>query len=176
MNMEMNFCRRCGTALQPTTGQEYRCETGHRIYSNPAPTSGIFLITPANHIVMAVRGVEPHVGMLDTFGGYINLTETAESGLARELQEELGLAPSEYETPTYLTSAYSFYSLDGEEHAVLGSFFWARLLTDKTLQPTDDVAAVHIATIDEIDPGSLHNDDIRTAFAELTRIWPSITA
>lgn len=172
--MEMNFCRRCGTTLHHTTGQEYRCENDHRIYSNPAPTSGVFLITPTNHVVMAVRGVEPHIGMLDTFGGYINLAETAESGLARELQEELGLAPSDYETPTYLTSAYSSYSLGGEEHAVLGSFFWARLLTDRTLQPADDVAGVHIAAIDEIDSNSLHDDDIRTAFAELRRIWPSV--
>ena len=172
--MEMNFCRRCGNPLLNTQSNEYRCGNGHILYTNPAPTSGIFLITPAGQVALSVRGLEPHIGKLDTFGGFINTGETAEEALIRELQEELGLEPSEYTTPHYLTSAASKYTHNGEEYHILGSFFWAYLLTDRQLTPADDVADIHIAPINAINSDLLHNDDIKLAFAALQKLWPSI--
>jgi 8-oxo-dGTP pyrophosphatase MutT (NUDIX family) len=41
--------------------------------------------------------------MLDVFGRFLDGKEDVEAALARELKEELGLNPSEYSTPTFLT-------------------------------------------------------------------------
>lgn len=172
--MEMNFCRRCGIALTHNGNDEYSCASGHVVYANPSPATGIFLITASDDIVMSVRGIEPHIGKLDTFGGYIDIGETVEEGLVRELREELSLEPHEYETPRYLTSAVGQFYARGENNTVLGCFFWSRLLTNRELLPSDDVASIHTAPIDKFDPSAFHNDDIRQAFTELQRQWPSI--
>ena len=103
--MDMNFCRRCGAPLTNVENHVYKCANDHILFANANPTVGMFLITDDNKIVLAIRGVEPRKGMLDTPGGFVDGEEPLEDALARELEEELSLNASEYTTPQFLCSA-----------------------------------------------------------------------
>lgn len=168
--MEMNFCRRCGTQLRKVSDKVITCTNGHTLFVNHAPAVGIFFITSDNRVVLSKRGIEPHKGMLDAFGGFLDLEETLEQAVVRELTEETGLGEGDYETPRYLCSAVGHYPYQGEVLPVISSLYWTRLKPGKSITPTDDVADAMTLPLAEIDPSLLHDDDIRQGIATLQKL------
>ena len=167
----MNFCRRCGTTLRNIKDHVFQCENDHILFANNSPTAGIFLVNTRGHILMAIRGIEPYKGMIDIFGGFLDGNETAEDAIARELREELCLEPSEYSKPELLGSTTAIYPFKGEPIPLLGIHFYAHLLTDRQLTPTDDVADIYEAeSIENIDFAQLSGDDIAVGLQRLKNI------
>jgi ADP-ribose pyrophosphatase YjhB (NUDIX family) len=117
--------------------------------------------------MLSVRGIEPHKGMLDSFGGFVDGAETLEQGLERELREELGLEPDQYEPPTFLCSAVGQYPFGGETLTVLSSLFYTRLKPGVVPVPADDVAAIETLDIATLDLSRLHDDDVRAGMRAL---------
>lgn len=169
--MEMNYCRRCGTALRHTGGHAYICTNNHSIYAGSTPTVGIFFVTSDKHVLMSVRGIEPHKGMLDSFGGFLDGEETFENAAIRELQEELNLKPHDYGELRYLCSGVGHYPYENETLPVISCFFWTELKTKSTLVGFDDVAVVSEVALDSIDMTLLHDDDIRVGIRKLQDIF-----
>lgn len=149
--MEMNFCRRCGAKLTAGSEGAYRCVKGHTLFANPAPAIGIFFVTSDNHVLLAVRGVEPFKGTYDAVGGFVDIGETLEHAIEREVLEELGLTPDQYEQPQYLYSGAGVYPYDGEERIIIGSLFWSRLKPGAQPKPSDDVAGLEYVSLDNLD-------------------------
>jgi NAD+ diphosphatase len=146
-----------------------KCQNDHVIFANSSPSVGIFLITKESELMLSVRGIEPHKGMLDTFGGFLDEEETAEEAVARELKEELGITPADYGKPQMLCTGLGHYPYKGEVLPLVSIFFWAHLLTEN-FAPDDDVARVFIGNIKDVDPTRLHDDDIRTGFEALQKL------
>ena len=165
--MQMNFCRRCGTRLTHKGGAAYVCVEGHQLFANAAPTVGVFLLDNEGRVLLARRGIDPGKGLLDTFGGFVDGLERTESAAQRELHEEISLAPHEYGELHYLGSFESTYLFGGEQLPVLSTIFWAQLLTNRPLTPSDDVAEVVILPISAVDESQIHNDDIIHAIQSL---------
>jgi len=165
--MEMNFCRRCGSALK-SDGEGFRCQNGHLLFSNPAPTSGLFLLMPDKQtVVMSRRGIEPRKGELDCFGGFVDSGETFEESIYRELQEEAGLSKDDYSPISYLCSATSGYPYGGEDLIVLGVNYFAILKPEAQPKANDDVAEIVNMNIEDIDPNSITADDVRAGLLAL---------
>lgn len=158
--MEMNFCRRCGTPLTHKGGHAYACANGHQLYVNAAPTVGVFLIADDGQVLLARRGIDPGKGLLDTFGGFADGSESIETTAERELREELSLERNEYGDLHYIGSFESTYLFDGEYMPVLSTIFWTHLHTTRTLTPSDDVAEIVILPISAVDESQVHNTDI----------------
>jgi len=171
--MEMNFCRRCGTKLTNQHGHIFSCENRHTIFANSSPSVGIFLVNDKDEVLLAVRGIEPHKGMLDAFGGFLDGEELAEDAVKRELKEELGLEEFEYSPPKILGSGLGRYPYKGETLPLVSIFSWARLQTDRVLTPSDDVAGIRILKIEDINLSELHDDDIRTGIKLLSHMLTS---
>lgn len=89
-----NFCPICGTALELRhDGQSHRpsCEPCARFYySNPVPAACCF-ITDGPSLLLAQRAVEPCKGQWSIPGGFVELGETSEEAVRREILEETGL-------------------------------------------------------------------------------------
>ncbi len=169
--MDMNFCRRCGTKLTHKSDSAYTCANDHPIYTNPIPSVGVFFVTPDLRLLLAVRGVEPHKGMLDAFGGIVDISdESLEAAARRELQEELSLSPTEYEPLQYLTSFATPYDYKHETLRVMSALYWTRLKTDRSLTAADDVAAIKSVPLSEVDLTKLHADDIRKGVKALQQL------
>ena len=169
----MNFCRRCGASLSQINGHVYKCANGHTIYANAAPAVAVFFLSPDNkQVTLSVRGIEPHKGMLDAFGGFVDGLETLEAAVARELQEELQLTPDQYDTPVYIASGTDHYPYIGEEVSFISALYWSRLKPSTKLVPSDDVADAVTLPLHEVDLGKLHSDDIRLGIQKLRDMFP----
>jgi ADP-ribose pyrophosphatase YjhB (NUDIX family) len=165
--MDMNFCRRCGTRLTHVKAHIYKCEQGHPIYANSSPGVGIFLINEQDEVILSVRAIDPKKGMLDVMGGLIDGEETAEDAAKRELMEELSLKEGEYGPLTFLSTSVVPYDYKGEMVPILAIFFYARLKTSRELSPSDDVAEIYTASLNNVDEDSFFSDGIRAGFKKL---------
>lgn len=169
--MNFSFCRRCGAPLKPGKANAFHCANGHTIFENPVPTVGIFFVTDDNQVLLAERGIEPNIGELDSFGGFLEKNESVEDAAVRELREELALEPDEYEPLRYLTTAYADYEYENEDHPIIHTMYWTRLKTDRELHPADDVAAIHKLPLNDVDHSQLHADDIRAGLRTLQQLF-----
>ncbi|MFP4502127.1 MAG: NUDIX hydrolase [Candidatus Hydrogenedentota bacterium] len=90
-----NFCPICGMALVVThDGQDDRphCAACRRFYyRNPVPAACCFVRRGAGELLFARRAVHPAKGEWTLPGGFIELDETSEEAVLRELHEETGL-------------------------------------------------------------------------------------
>lgn len=170
--MEMNFCRRCGKPLEHIRDHAYKCSEGHTIYANGAPGVCVFFVSADNQkVLLATRALEPHKGMLDGVGGFLDASEGFEDAATRELAEELGLSAADYEPLRYLSSGYDVYPYQDEPVPFVGVAFWSRLITTEPLQPMDDIAAVDWYDLRNMDLNQLHTEDIRIGVRALQHMF-----
>lgn len=141
------------------------------LFASSTPTVGIFFVTPERDLLLSVRGIDPHKGMLDAFGGFVDSEETFEQCAVRELNEELGVSPGQYGDLHYLCSAIGHYPYGGEVKPVLSSFFWAEIADTSTITPADDVAAIERIPLDKVNFDLLHDDDIKVGVKALQRLF-----
>jgi len=165
--MEMNFCRRCGTQLTLVRGHVYTCKNEHILFANASPAACLLIVNDKNEMLVAIRAHNPGKGMLDAPGGFNDGAETLENGLFRELEEEVGLKPSNYTSPQYLLSGLDRYEYKGEIIDVLCGVFYAYIIDNPTINPQDDVAEAHFMPIENIDPNRIFSTSIRQGFLKL---------
>ncbi|MES2876016.1 MAG: NUDIX domain-containing protein [Patescibacteria group bacterium] len=168
--MQQNFCRRCGAALTSKTPAVYACPTGHTIFSNPAPTAGIFLLDSDGMVILSIRGINPGKGRLDSIGGFVDDGESFEQAVVREIREETGLSPSDYSTPVFLTSAPSDYDYDGETRSVLSCFYYAMLNPGATPDARDDVAELIRIAPNDVKADDMWSNDTRIGIQALLAV------
>jgi ADP-ribose pyrophosphatase YjhB (NUDIX family) len=168
--MEMNFCRRCGTPLRNTEGHVYMCENDHIIFANASPTAGLWLVNEKNEVLVAVRARNPGLGLLDAPGGFCDGAEIFEDTITRELEEEVGLKPSDYTIPKYLLSALDTYEYKNEMIDALSNMYYARIIGNPVIKPQDDVAEAHWIPIEDVSPDQLYFNAVREGFLKLKSI------
>lgn len=93
-----NYCPICGVRLElRDDGEKPRpyCVHCYRFYyRNPVPAVCCF-IARGDEVLLAQRAVEPCRGEWSLPGGFVELGETTEEALVREMREETGLEVSE---------------------------------------------------------------------------------
>jgi ADP-ribose pyrophosphatase YjhB (NUDIX family) len=85
-----SFCSFCGNAFAVGMAYPKRCTCGNTTYINPAPVA--VALVPVNDGLLAVRrNIEPKKGMLALPGGFIDVGETWQQAVVRELREETNI-------------------------------------------------------------------------------------
>jgi ADP-ribose pyrophosphatase YjhB (NUDIX family) len=91
MSEKDRYCSYCGQAFADDQPWPRTCAACAGItYRNPLPV-GILLLAVARGLVAIRRGIEPAKGRLALPGGYIDVGETWQEAMARELFEETGI-------------------------------------------------------------------------------------
>jgi len=89
-----NYCPICGERLVMRADgdrEQPHCDRCRRFYyRNPVPAVCCF-ITDDDGLLLAQRGVEPCVGEWTLPGGFVELGETTEEAIVREMREETTL-------------------------------------------------------------------------------------
>ncbi|HUW60965.1 MAG TPA: NUDIX hydrolase [Candidatus Bathyarchaeia archaeon] len=130
-----NYCPICGGRLRlcfDGEKEQPRCDRCRRFYyRNPVPAVCCF-ITRDDNLLLAQRAVEPCVGEWTLPGGFVEIGETTEEAIVREMREETTLDIASLRLVGVSTQQSRFYGAV----TVLGYYVgeWSG-----TLQPCSDV-------------------------------------
>ena len=151
------FCSRCGAAsVRAESRLCHRCvECGFGHYLNPIAGVAALLTDAAGRLLLLRRAQEPGRGRLGLPGGFVDLGESAEEALRREIREEVGLEISEL---AYFLTFPNEYPYQGLVTPVLDLFYRGRLETFADARAVSEVQELVV-----LDPGEV--DLAQMAFA-----------
>lgn len=158
------FCPRCGKprgANKPI--QPFQCAAcGFHYYFNPCLAVAAILLGPdANDRALFIRRAkEPAKGKLAVPGGFVDIGETAEEALRREIKEEVNLDVSSLE---FLCSAPNEYLYRGVNYPVLDLAFVCHAVSIESIAALDGVESFCWAKPAEVDPAEIAFPSIRAA-------------
>ena len=153
------FCPRCGSKHFNINGERSRqctdCEFTY--YANASASTAAIIMNSKGEILLTTRAFEPAKGKLDLPGGFVDMNETAEEALIRELKEELNINAN---NPTYLFSLPNEYNFSGITIHTLDMFFKIEVDDDIKIKTDDDVASAQfydlkLVNIEEIGLNSI---------------------
>ena len=164
----IHHCPGCGAAAPNwPEAKQLRCAAcGFTLYLNAAAAVAALIHADDGRMLFAERGVDPGRGLLDLPGGFVEYDESAESALARELEEELGVRPA---TLRYLGSFPNVYPYRGIAYRTLDLFFAVTLPSGAVPQAADDVAALHWLDPHTVAPERIAFASMRAGVAAFTR-------
>jgi len=136
---KFSFCPVCGSSRFVVNNfKSKRCEDcGFVYYANPCAATVALIVNERGELLVARRGKEPAKGTLDLCGGFSDMYETSEEGLAREVKEETGL---DVVSAQFLFSIPNLYVYSGMTIHTLDFFYRCEVRSLEGLRADDDVA------------------------------------
>jgi ADP-ribose pyrophosphatase YjhB (NUDIX family) len=137
----LKFCPRCGAAgFTAQAAHHLVCPTcAFQWFLNPAAAAVCFIFDAQDRVLLIRREKDPGKGRLAPPGGFIDVGETAEDGVRREVREETGLVISEL---TFVYSVPNTYAYGGYTYPVLDFFFTTRVPAFVGLKIGEDVTGL----------------------------------
>ena len=159
---KFGFCPMCGSKhFDINNEKSKRCDNcGFVFYANPSSATAAFIVNDKNELLVVKRGKEPAKGTLDLPGGFVDMDETAEEGMTREIREETGLNVRNIK---YLFSVPNIYRYSGIDIHTLDMFFLCKVDSSPTAIASDDAAECFWLPFDEIHPEQFGLRSIRQA-------------
>lgn len=133
------FCPKCGSSgFEPDTEKSLKCKNcGFGYFINMSASVAAVIRNNKNEILFTVRKHNPAAGMLDLPGGFVDLGETAEEAISREIKEELNLTVNKMEFIGTFTNKYIYGEI---EYQTLDLVFNCTVDSFTQLQVADDVS------------------------------------
>lgn len=155
-------CPCCGsTDGEAPTIKLFVCRAcGFQYFQNAASAVIALICDAEGRVLFTRREREPAKGKLDLPGGFVDPLETAETAVAREVQEETGL---EITATHYLTSFTNRYDYRGVTYYSLDLVFVCTVPDLEPLSAQDEVTEILFLSPAEIDPDELSFDSVRKA-------------
>ena len=138
-------------------------------YFNPASATAIFITNGVGELLVVSRAKEPAKGSFDLPGGFVDLYETAEEAIIREVKEETGLQIS---SPEYLFSLPNIYSYSGFDVHTVDLFYQQSIDTFSGLQAGDDAESIFFLPQNKIQPEKFGLHSIRQAVEKWLAVFP----
>jgi NAD+ diphosphatase len=159
------FCPMCGSNQLKPRGPNLlvcaNCDYYHHV--NPVVAVAGFLADPSGRILLIRRAHEPSKGKLGAPGGFVDLGETAEAALHREVKEEVNL---ELDSIEYLASYPNEYPYRGRIVFVLDLFFIGYVRSWSDAKALDEVAGLVLVDAKGINPDELAFSSLRNALKD----------
>jgi mutator protein MutT len=161
-----SHCPKCGsTEFEIINEKAKRCTAcGFEYYFNPSAATVALIVNKQRELLVCRRAKDPAKGMLDLPGGFIDMFETAEEGVAREVMEETGLKVVKAD---YLFSLPNIYPFKGFDVHSLDMFFRCEVEDFSHINPMDDVKSTAFIPIDELNPELFGLQSIRKGVKKL---------
>ena len=161
------FCPVCGSKhFVVNNFKSKRCQDcGFTYYANPCSATAAFIVNDNDEMLVVRRAKEPAKGTLDLPGGFVDMYETVEEGMRREIKEETGL---DVQDIRYLFSSPNVYEYSGMGIHTLDMDFLVCVHGDPdklktTIRAADDAAEALWIPISEINPSEFGLTSIRNA-------------
>ncbi|MDO9256997.1 MAG: NUDIX domain-containing protein [Bacteroidales bacterium] len=154
------YCPKCGSpGFTPDTEKSLKCEScGFRYFINMSASVAAIIRNKKNEVLFTLRKHNPAAGMLDLPGGFVDLGETAEEALVREIKEELNLNINKLDyvgtfTNKYIYGEFEYQTLDLVFNCIVDSF--------SELQVADDVSGYVFRDPASVDTSEIGLDSIK---------------
>ena len=164
---KFQYCPVCGsTHFEEHNFKSKKCrECGFTYYANPCSATAAFIVNDLDEMLVVRRAKEPAKGSLDLPGGFVDMYETVEEGMRREIKEETGLEVDEIQ---YLFSSPNVYQYSGMGVHTLDMDFLVHLHGDPDrakaiVRAADDAAEALWIPINEVNPAAFGLTSIRNA-------------
>jgi len=131
---QFKYCPKCGSAhFEVHNEKSKQCaDCGFVYYFNPSSATVALILNERDELLVCRRAKEPAKGTLDLPGGFIDMTETGEEGVAREVREETGL--QKLSIVKKLRKTYHTYRLENSTK-VLKVTHWYLMMCSDNAQP-----------------------------------------
>jgi len=156
------YCPRCGSScFVENNFKSKKCADCDFVYFfNTSSSVAAFITDPEGKLLVAVRAHEPAKGTLDLPGGFVDLHETGEEAVKREVFEETGLVVDRIR---YLFSLPNVYTYSGFDVHTLDLFYQCEIDNLSDWQAADDVEELFFLPENEIHPERFGLDSVRKA-------------
>ena len=143
------YCPYCGTEGFKWDGvKAFSCPScGKRYYINEAAAVVAVIENDKQELLLTVRARDPFKGMLDLPGGFVDLGETAEDAVRREVKEELNL---DIEQLTFFGTFPNRYIFGGIVYFTLDIVFCAKVSDFSAIKALDDVEQFRFIPLNEV--------------------------
>lgn len=157
---KFKYCPVCGSNhFEINNIKSKKCQDcGFSYYLNASSATVALIVNDKDELLVVRRKNDPGKDMLDMPGGFIDMDETGEEGMAREVKEETGLDATEV---TYLFSYPNTYLYSGFLVHTLDMFFKVKVKDLSHIEAMDDAAAYYWIPLSEIDIDKFAFDSIK---------------
>lgn len=157
---KFKYCPCCGSHLfAESSGKSKKCgNCGFEEFLNPSAAYVAVIRNKEGKWLVVRRKEEPAKGTLDLPGGFSDIGETAEQGIAREVMEETNMTVT---SCRYLFSLPNMYSYSGLNIPTLDMFFECEVADISCLRAMDDAAECLWLSPEEIKPADFGLNSIR---------------
>lgn len=146
---KFGYCPKCGSShFVVASEKSKRCENcGFEYFLNPSAAVAAFILNKNGELLVERRKKDPAKGMLDLPGGFADVRETAEEGIAREVKEETAL---KVVNAKYLFSQPNVYRYSDFDVHTLDLFFLCTVEDETKLHAADDAAECFWMNMDDV--------------------------
>jgi len=158
------YCPECSKATFHYHANEgyFLCDNcGLQFFINAAAAVAAIILDNDNRILFTQRAKPPAADTLDLPGGFVDINESAENALKREIMEELNLALSTIE---YFTSQPNQYNYNDLTYFTLDLTYICHAYDFDQIKARDDIKSYEFLRPDEVDIGRIGLDSIKTIF------------
>jgi len=108
------YCPRCGSNhfVEHSEKSKQCAACGFELFMNTSASTAAFIVNGKGELLVVRRKADPARGTLDLPGGFIDIGESAEAGVAREVMEETGLRVTAVRFLFSLPNVYPYSGLD----------------------------------------------------------------
>ena len=148
---KFKFCPVCGSPnFEINNIKSKKCkDCGFSYYLNPSSATVAFILNEKDELLVVRRKNEPAKGTLDLPGGFVDMDETGEEGVAREVKEETGLDAIEV---SYQFSIPNLYLYSGFMVHTLDMFYTVKVKDLSHVEAMDDAEESYWIPLSELHP------------------------
>ena len=157
------YCPVCGIEhFEVHNFKSKKCrDCGFTYYATPCSATAAFIVNDRDEMLVVRRAKEPAKGTLDLPGGFVDMGETVEEGMIREIKEETGLDVTNIQ---YLFSSPNVYVYSGMGVHTLDMDYLARVHSSvPAIKAADDAAEALWIPIAQVNPAEFGLTSIRNA-------------
>jgi len=160
------YCPSCGNAGLNfhDDGGYLKCDKcGFQFFINEGGAVAAIIQDEESKILFTKRAKAPAKGKLDLPGGFVDLGETAEHALEREISEELNIRLSDY---TYFMSQPNTYTYNGLTYFTIDLAFICKAESFKNMKALDDISGVSFIHPAKVNLNEIGLDSIKNIIRE----------
>lgn len=163
------YCPKCGSdSFHANNEKSKKCTAcGFVYYYNSSAAVVAVIENEKGEILVARRAKAPAKGTLDLPGGFVDMYETAEEAVRREIMEETGLTVT---AERYLFSIPNIYRYSEFEVQTVDLFFKCEVNVFNNLKADDDVMELQFISLDDLNPAEFGLTSIREGVEKLQQI------